>query len=90
MLSEAAPQDQGATMGALSLSDVLGTALGTGVTGAIVAASVRATGMPADGLAVAFGVAVAVGLGGLLLTGRLRPHRVAAPASALSSAMPPS
>ena len=90
VLSEAAPQDQGATMGALSLSDVLGTALGTGVTGAIVAASVRATGMPADGLAVAFGVAVAVGLGGLLLTGRLRPHRVAAPASALSPAMPPS
>ena len=79
VLREGTPQDQGATMGALSLSDVLGTALGTGVSGAIVAASVRATGMPVDGLAAAFGVAIAVGLAGLLLTGRLRPQGVVAP-----------
>ena len=89
VLREAPAQDHGATMSALSLSDVLGTALGTGVSGAIVAASVRATGTPADGLAVAFSVAIAVGLGGLLLTGRLRPRRVVVPTPALSPAMPP-
>jgi hypothetical protein len=58
------------------LTDSLGTALGTGVTGAIVAAGIRASGQPVPGLGIAFAVAIAVGLGGLLLTGRLH-HRAA-------------
>jgi len=73
VLREAPPGEQGSASSALSLSDVLGTALGTGVTGAIVAAGVRASGEPAIGLAVGFGVALAVGLFGFALSPRLRP-----------------
>jgi hypothetical protein len=59
------------------LTDSLGTALGTGVTGALVAASVRAIGDPSAGLALGFGVAVAVTLLGVAIGGRLHaatPH----------------
>jgi MFS family permease len=73
VLRDAAPGEQGSASSALSLTDVLGTALGTGVTGAIVAAGVRATGEPAPGLAIGFGVALSVGVVALLLTPRLRP-----------------
>ncbi len=66
VLREAPANGQGAATSALSLSDSLGTALGTGVTGALVAFSIRSTGEPAAGLQVAFAVAVAVGFGGLL------------------------
>jgi MFS family permease len=90
VLREATPGDQGAATSSLSLTDSLGTALGTGVSGAIIAASVRATGQPVTGLAVGFTVAIAVGFGGLLLTGRLRPRTVAAPAPALSPVAPTS
>ena len=48
------------------------TALGTGVSGAIIAASLRAGGDYGPGLAGAFAAAIAVGIGGLALTGRLR------------------
>jgi len=72
VLREAPASGQGAASSALSLSDVLGTALGTGVTGALVAESVRDTGEPALGLAVGFGVAIAAGIGGVVLSGRLR------------------
>jgi MFS family permease len=77
VLREATPEEQGSASSALSLTDSLGTALGTGVTGAIVAAGVRASGQPVPGLTVGFAVAIAVGLAGLLLTGRLR-HRAPA------------
>jgi MFS family permease len=72
VLREASPELQGAASSALSLTDTLGTALGTGVTGAIVAAGVRASGQPVPGLTIAFALALVVGLAGLLLTGRLR------------------
>lgn len=90
VLREARPATQGAATSALSLTDSLGTALGTGFTGAIVAASVRATGAPAEGLAIGFTISVAIGLAGLLLTGRLRPRSVPAPGLALAPASPPS
>jgi MFS family permease len=77
VLREAPAHEQGFASSALSLSDVLGTALGTGVTGAIVAAGARATGEPASGLAAGFAVALAVGLVGLALTGRLRVRAAA-------------
>jgi MFS family permease len=77
VLREAAPAAQGAASSALSLTDTVGTALGTGVAGAIVAASVRTSGEPMPGLAIAFAVSLVVGIGGLLLTGRLRPRAVA-------------
>ena len=44
VLRESPQETQGAASSALSLSDTLGTALGTGVSGAIVAASIRSTG----------------------------------------------
>ncbi len=88
VLREATPDNQGASTSSLSLTDSLGTALGTGVSGAIIAASVRATGLPVPGLAIAFGVAITVGLGGFLLTARLRPRTAVAPAPAMSSVTP--
>jgi MFS family permease len=71
VLREAPAAEQGAATAALSLTDSLGTALGTGVTGAIVAASIRATGAPVNGLGLAFAVAVGVAVVGLVLTRRL-------------------
>jgi len=57
------------------LMDILGTAIGTGISGAIVAASLRSNGEAGPGLAAAFAVAIVVGFGGLGLTGRLRRAR---------------
>ena len=72
VLREAPQETQGAMSSALSLTDTLGTALGTGIAGAIIAAGLRATGQQMPGLAVAFAVSLAVGLLGILLTVRLR------------------
>ncbi len=90
VLREAAVETQGAATSALSLTDSVGTALGTGLTGAIVAASVRSTGGPAAGLAVGFLVAIGVGLVGLALTGRLRSRTAPATTLSLAPASPPS
>ena len=79
VLREAPAATQGTASSALSLMDTLGTAIGTGVSGAIVAASLRSTGEVSTGLAIAFGVAVAVGFGGFALSGRLKRVRVATP-----------
>jgi MFS family permease len=81
VLRETPPAEQGSTTAAVSLSDSLGTALGIGVTGAIVAASVRATGLTVDGLAIGFVCCIGVGIAGLVLSTRLRvphPHPAAA------------
>jgi len=78
VLREAPTESQGTASSALSLMDTLGTAVGTGVSGAIVAASLRSSGEVGPGLAVAFVVAIAVGFGGLATTGRLRARRAAA------------
>jgi MFS family permease len=77
VLREAPPETQGAASSALSLLDTLGTALGIGVSGAIVAASLRMTGDPVSGLAGGFLVAMSVGVVGLSLTGRLHALRTA-------------
>ena len=83
VLREAAGAEQGRASSALSLTDSLGTALGTGITGAAVAASVRDAGTPLRGLLVGFGVAIAVALLGLVLSVRLpvatRPSTPASP-----------
>jgi MFS family permease len=71
VLREAPAGEQGAASSALSLTDALGTALGTGVTGAMVAVAVRSSGEPATGLAAGFAIAIAVGALGFLLSGRL-------------------
>ncbi|MEX2183640.1 MAG: MFS transporter [Chloroflexota bacterium] len=72
VLREAPRGEQGSASAALSLTDSLGTALGTGVTGALVAAAVRAEGTVVLGLVAGFIVAVVAGLAGLALSGRLR------------------
>ncbi|MCI0346607.1 MAG: MFS transporter [Chloroflexi bacterium] len=72
VLRDVAHRAHGTTTAGLSLSDALGTALGTGVAGAIIAAAPR-YGLPlAGGLAIAFGLgAVLAGLG-FALAPRLR------------------
>jgi MFS family permease len=78
VLREAAPSEQGSASSSLSLMDALGSALGTGVTGAIVAMAIRAGDGTAVGLAGGFAVAIAVGVVGLAVGPRL--HRATAPA----------
>jgi MFS family permease len=74
-LREAAPGQEGAASSALQLSDVLGTALGAGMGGALIAGGV-ALGLEGWwGLAAAFAVGAAVDMVGLALSGRL-PGRV--------------
>ncbi len=88
VLRETETAGQGRASASLQLSDVLGTALGSGVGGALVAAvagPVAASGGPLDpratalGIALAFGVGGAVGLVGLLLSGRLAGQPSSAP-----------
>lgn len=85
VLSEASSGTEGTATSALSLSDTLGTAMGTGVSGAIIAASLRETGGSQMGLVIAFAVAVLVGIGGFLLTRRLRRGVEVAPSPALAT-----
>jgi MFS family permease len=73
VLREAPVGEQGSASSALSLSDVLGTALGTGLTGAIVAAGLRAGVDTLTGLVIGFVAAGTVALCGFFLSTRLRP-----------------
>jgi MFS family permease len=71
VLADAPVDEQGVATAALQLSDVLGTALGTGVAGAVIGIAARA-GEPAwAGLAGACAVGALVGVVGLGLAGRL-------------------
>ena len=68
-LSLAAPGEEGRATSALQLCDVLGSAIGTGVAGAIVAGAARLGHRQAVALAFAFALAVA--LTGVILAARL-------------------
>ena len=83
VLQEARPGEEGVATSALQLSDVLGTTLGTGLGGALVAAGARADAPGWVGLAGAFGLAVAAGALGLIGTGRLFTRRTGAIPSAV-------
>jgi MFS family permease len=72
VLRDAPPGGEGAATSGLQLSDVLGTALGTGVGGALIALGVRSGADPRAGLLACFAVGALVGLGGFSLAGRLR------------------
>jgi MFS family permease len=74
VLREAPPAEQGAATAGLQLSDVLGTSLGTGVGGALIAFGLRGGDPGWVGLAAAFAVAIAVAVVGLAITSRLA-HR---------------
>jgi hypothetical protein len=66
------PSEQGSASSALQLSDILGTALGTGVAGAITAAGERVGGEGLGvSLAVVFGVSLVSALLGMLASGRI-------------------
>ena len=72
VLRDAPPGGEGAATSGLQLSDVLGTALGTGVGGALIALGVRSGAEPWAGLLACFAVGAIAGLGGSILAGRLR------------------
>jgi MFS family permease len=74
------PAQLGAATSGLQLADVLGEAIATGVTGAILAAAVRASAAPTVPLGLAFTLGLGVGLLGLLITVRL-PQRSTPPAT---------
>jgi MFS family permease len=71
VLREAPPETQGAATAGLQLSDVLGTALGTGVGGALIAVGDRQGAEAWVGLAAAFAVGVVAAAIGFSLSGRL-------------------
>lgn len=77
-LDRAAPGGEGSASASVQLADVLGTALGTGVAGAAIAYGHRLGWAPSTGLAVAFGIGVAVGAVGLVAARRL-PRRLSDP-----------
>ena len=77
VLRDAPRDEQGAVTSAVSLSDALGNALGTGIAGAIVAVALRAGAGPGPGLAAVIGMCVAVALFGFLLAPRLVHGQVA-------------
>jgi MFS family permease len=72
-LDRAAAGEEGRATSALQLCDVLGQAIGTGVAGAIVAATSRMGHGPGVGLAFSFAIAVALAgvIVGAWLPGRL-------------------
>jgi MFS family permease len=72
VLRDAPPESQGNATAGLQLSDVLGTSLGTGVGGALIALAHRDGAAGWVGLAWAFGAGVVVALAGFVLAGRLR------------------
>jgi MFS family permease len=68
-LDLAAAGEEGRATSALQLCDVLGQAIGTGVAGAIVAATARIG--PGTGVALALSFAIAVAVGGVIVGARL-------------------
>jgi MFS family permease len=71
MMRQAPPGREGWAAASLNLCDVLGTAIGTGVGGAAVAAAVR-SGLPlAAGVGIAFAICGAVSFAGLAVSRRL-------------------
>ncbi len=81
VLRDAPAELQGASTAGLQLSDVLGTSLGTGLGGALIAGAARSGSEGWVGLALTFAVSIAVAVVGLTLTPRVR-RRGAVPAPA--------
>ena len=77
-LAEAEPGREGTATSGLQLSDGLGTALGTGVAGVLVAAGVAIAGTEGPGIVAVFLVTVVVAGLGAVLAGRV-PKTMASP-----------
>lgn len=73
VLLDAPLAEHGTASASMQLSDVLGSALGTGFGGALVAAGSGAGLAPAVGLGAAFGVVIAAAASGVVVSGRLKP-----------------
>ncbi len=73
VLREAAGGEQGSATSGLQLSDTIGTTLGAGVAGAVVAAGDRVGAAPWLGLLVAIAIGASVALVGLVVARRLGP-----------------
>ena len=80
VLREAPPAEQGAATAGLQLSDVLGTALGTGIGGALIAFGARSGSPGWVALAGVFAIAATVAAAGLAITRRLTRGTSSVPA----------
>ncbi len=72
VLRAAPAGEQGSLTSSMQLADVLGTALGAGLGGALVAVGLTQAWDPSLGLAIAFAISALAAVGGLLLTRRVR------------------
>ena len=90
ILRTVAPEEQGSVTSALSLAEVVGVSVGTGLGGASIAAMATAGLSPVLGLAGAFAIAAAVAVLGGLLAARLpgRADAGARPALGAVESMP--
>ncbi len=77
VLRDAPLAAQGSATAAITMSDALGTALGTGIAGAMIAAAVRAGSGPGPGLGAAIAMGVGVAMLGFLAAPRLLLRRSA-------------
>jgi hypothetical protein len=77
VLRDAPPGAEGSSTSALQLSDVMGSALGAGLGGALVAAGARADAPGWVGLAGVFAITLIAGSLGLLGSARLFTPRAA-------------
>jgi MFS family permease len=73
VLRHAPVGNEGAAASSMQLSDILGTALGTGIGAVAVAAAVAGLGSAIAGVAVTDGLAGALAIAGMLVASRLRP-----------------
>ena len=74
-LAEAAEGQEGRATSSLQLSDMLGTALGAGVGGVLVAVGVATAGSDTAGLVAVYGLGALVAVGGVLLARRVPGRR---------------
>lgn len=89
VLRDAPPESQGAATAGLQLSDVVGTALGTGVGGALIAIGHREGFEDWVGLGATFAMGAAVALLGIALAGRMSAGRFATASAAVTAAPMP-
>ena len=85
VLAQADAREVGFATSALQLSDVLGTSIGTGMGGAVIAVAAATGAAAATGIGLAFSVAVLVAASGLVLSRRLDRGRIAATQAAAAA-----
>jgi len=89
VLRDAPPESQGAATAGLQLSDVLGTSLGTGIGGALIAFGHREGYEDWVGLGGAFGLGVAVAVTGFFVATRMSVGKIVSASPAAASVPAP-